>query len=128
MEKRNRSTLSGGGSQRTAISLGTALVSLPSFIVARSLEFANFGLVCTFRFDARKVLEMLRGKRLVFAGDSLNRNQWESMMCLLRQAVSDPSRIREARGRRITKKKGDYNFKFLVRMIWILRGTSPFTV
>ncbi|XP_051181537.1 protein trichome birefringence-like 6 [Lolium perenne] len=65
------------------------------------------------RFDARKVLEMLRGKRLVFAGDSLNRNQWESMICLLRQAVSDPSRIREARGRRITKKKGDYNFKFL---------------
>lgn len=34
-------------------------------------------------------------------------------MCLLRQAVSDPSRIREARGRRITKQKGDYNFKFL---------------
>ncbi|KAM0890594.1 hypothetical protein ACQ4PT_026954 [Festuca glaucescens] len=65
------------------------------------------------RFDARKVLEMLRGKRLVFAGDSLNRNQWESMMCLLRQAVSDSSRIHEARGRRITKQKGDYNFKFL---------------
>uniref|UniRef100_A0ACD5XK53 Uncharacterized protein n=1 Tax=Avena sativa TaxID=4498 RepID=A0ACD5XK53_AVESA len=65
------------------------------------------------RFDARKVLEMLRGKRLVFVGDSLNRNQWESMMCLLREAVPDPSRIREARGRKITKEKGDYNFKFL---------------
>uniref|UniRef100_A0ACD5WWI5 Uncharacterized protein n=1 Tax=Avena sativa TaxID=4498 RepID=A0ACD5WWI5_AVESA len=65
------------------------------------------------RFDARKVLAMLRGKRLVFVGDSLNRNQWESMMCLLREAVSDPARIREARGRRITKEKGDYNFKFL---------------
>uniref|UniRef100_A0A453I8T5 Uncharacterized protein n=1 Tax=Aegilops tauschii subsp. strangulata TaxID=200361 RepID=A0A453I8T5_AEGTS len=65
------------------------------------------------RFDARKMLEMLRGKRLVFAGDSLNRNQWESMMCLLREAVSDPARIHETRGRKITKERGDYNFKFL---------------
>uniref|UniRef100_A0A0E0KCS7 Uncharacterized protein n=1 Tax=Oryza punctata TaxID=4537 RepID=A0A0E0KCS7_ORYPU len=65
------------------------------------------------RFDARKMLEMLRGKRLVFIGDSINRNQWESMMCLLRGAVSDPARIHEARGRRITKERGDYNFKFL---------------
>ncbi|CAL4930648.1 unnamed protein product [Urochloa decumbens] len=65
------------------------------------------------RFDARRMLEMLRGKRLVFIGDSINRNQWESMMCLLRAAVSDPARIHETRGRKITKEKGDYNFKFL---------------
>jgi len=65
------------------------------------------------RFDARRMLEMLRGKRLVFIGDSINRNQWESMMCLLRTAVSDPSRIHESHGRKITKERGDYNFKFL---------------
>uniref|UniRef100_A0A0D9VT76 Uncharacterized protein n=1 Tax=Leersia perrieri TaxID=77586 RepID=A0A0D9VT76_9ORYZ len=65
------------------------------------------------RFDAKKMLDMLRGKRLVFIGDSINRNQWESMMCLLRGAVSDPARIHEARGHRITKERGDYNFKFL---------------
>ncbi|KAJ1297455.1 hypothetical protein BS78_01G377600 [Paspalum vaginatum] len=65
------------------------------------------------RFDASKMLEILRGKRLVFVGDSINRNQWESMMCLLRMAVSDPARICETHGRKIIKEKGDYNFKFL---------------
>ncbi|OAY81747.1 Protein trichome birefringence-like 6, partial [Ananas comosus] len=65
------------------------------------------------RFNPVKMLEMIRGKRLVFVGDSINRNQWESMMCLLWGTVSDPRRVHEARGRRITKEKGNYNFKFL---------------
>ncbi|KAJ1297456.1 hypothetical protein BS78_01G377700 [Paspalum vaginatum] len=65
------------------------------------------------RFDARKMLEMLQDKRLVFVGDSINRNQWESMMCLLRTAISDPTRIHETRGRKIIKEKGYYNFRFL---------------
>ncbi|PIA61095.1 hypothetical protein AQUCO_00300542v1 [Aquilegia coerulea] len=65
------------------------------------------------RFNASKMLESIRGKRLVFVGDSMNRNQWESMLCLLRGAIKDPKRVYEIHGRRITKEKGDYSFKFL---------------
>ncbi|KAI5073186.1 hypothetical protein GOP47_0011199 [Adiantum capillus-veneris] len=65
------------------------------------------------RFDAQSLLEKLRGKRMVFAGDSLMRNQWESMLCLLREGLANKSRMIEAKGSRITKGKGDYVFKFL---------------
>ncbi|KAF5731101.1 protein YLS7 isoform X1 [Tripterygium wilfordii] len=37
------------------------------------------------RFDAKKFLELMRGKTLAFIGDSVARNQMESMLCLLWQ-------------------------------------------
>jgi len=37
------------------------------------------------RFDARKFLELMRGKTLAFVGDSVARNQMESLVCLLWQ-------------------------------------------
>ncbi|RAL42061.1 hypothetical protein DM860_011844 [Cuscuta australis] len=65
------------------------------------------------RFNATHMLELMRGKRLVFVGDSINRNQWESMLCLLMGAIKDQKKVYETRGRRITKGKGDYSFKFV---------------
>nr|XP_043637727.1 protein trichome birefringence-like 6 isoform X2 [Erigeron canadensis] len=65
------------------------------------------------RFNATSMLELIRGKRLVFVGDSINRNQWESMLCLLMSGIKDPKRVYETHGRRITKEKGNYCFKFL---------------
>ncbi|KAH7447385.1 hypothetical protein KP509_01G104400 [Ceratopteris richardii] len=64
------------------------------------------------RFDARSFLQKLRGKRMIFAGDSLMRNQWESMLCLLREGLNNKSHMFEMKGSRITKGKGDYVFKF----------------
>lgn len=62
------------------------------------------------------MLELIRGKRLVFAGDSINRNQWESLLCLLMGAVKDPTKVYETRGRRITKTRGVYSYRFVVRI------------
>ncbi|XP_027336709.1 protein trichome birefringence-like 34 [Abrus precatorius] len=39
------------------------------------------------RFNATALLERLRNKRLVFVGDSLNRGQWVSMVCLVESSV-----------------------------------------
>ncbi|KAI3861666.1 hypothetical protein MKW98_000618 [Papaver atlanticum] len=37
------------------------------------------------RFDAKKFLSIVRGKKLAFIGDSVARNQMESLLCLLSQ-------------------------------------------
>ncbi|PIN07906.1 hypothetical protein CDL12_19524 [Handroanthus impetiginosus] len=37
------------------------------------------------RFDAKKFLELMRGKTLAFIGDSVARNQMESLLCILWQ-------------------------------------------
>lgn len=36
-----------------------------------------------FRFNGTAILEKLRNKKLIFVGDSLNRNQWISFLCLI---------------------------------------------
>ncbi|KAK1620238.1 hypothetical protein QYE76_051507 [Lolium multiflorum] len=43
------------------------------------------------RFDARKFLELMRGKTLAFVGDSVARNQMESLLCILWQSLEDSS-------------------------------------
>ncbi|XP_075516619.1 protein trichome birefringence-like 11 [Primulina tabacum] len=64
------------------------------------------------RFDGRIMLEKLRNKRVVFAGDSIGRNQWESLLCMLSSVISEKGSIYEVNGNPITKHKGFLVFKF----------------
>ncbi|OWM89073.1 hypothetical protein CDL15_Pgr023919 [Punica granatum] len=64
------------------------------------------------RFNATDFLVRLRGKRLMLVGDSMNRNQFESILCLLREGLPDKSRMFETHGYRITKGRGYFMFKF----------------
>lgn len=66
------------------------------------------------------MLEMLRGKRLVFVGDSLNRNMWESLVCILLNSVEDKSKVFEASGREEFRSESSYSFIFEVSILFFV--------
>ncbi|KAA8539833.1 hypothetical protein F0562_026525 [Nyssa sinensis] len=77
------------------------------------------------RFDAKKFLELMRGKTLAFIGDSVARNQMESMLCILWQVE-----VPKNRGNRRMQR---YYFRSTSTMIiriwssWLIHKTSgPF--
>lgn len=53
-----------------------------------------FSSIVLHRLGGAEALELCRDKRLVLVGDSLNRNMWESLACILYAAVPDRSRTR----------------------------------
>ncbi|KAL0323559.1 UNVERIFIED_CONTAM: protein trichome birefringence-like 11 [Sesamum angustifolium] len=63
-------------------------------------------------FNAKVMLDKLRNRRVAFVGDSIGRNQWESLLCMLSSAISDKDSIYEVNGNPITKHKGFLVFKF----------------
>ncbi|KAG9148538.1 hypothetical protein Leryth_022180 [Lithospermum erythrorhizon] len=80
------------------------------------------------RFDAKRMLEKLRNKRVVFAGDSIGRNQWESLLCMLSTAVPNKDSIYEVNGSPITKHKGFLVFKFIEYNCTVEYYRAPFLV
>ncbi|XVF55791.1 hypothetical protein PTKIN_Ptkin06aG0065200 [Pterospermum kingtungense] len=80
------------------------------------------------RFNATDFLERSRNGRIVFAGDSIGRNQWESLICMLAQAVSNRSTIFEENGSPITKHKGFLSIKFQEYNLTVEYYRTPFLV
>lgn len=45
--------------------------------------------VCEFRFDGMRFVNEFKGKKIMFVGDSMSLNQWESLNCMLHSALPD---------------------------------------
>ncbi|KAI5318906.1 hypothetical protein L3X38_038614 [Prunus dulcis] len=80
------------------------------------------------RFNASDFLQRSRNGRIVFAGDSIGRNQWESLLCMLAEAVSNKSRIYEVNGNPITKHKGFLSMRFEDYNLTVEYYRAPFLV
>lgn len=74
------------------------------------------------------MLEKMRNKRIAFVGDSIGRNQWESLLCMLSSAVTDKDSIYELNGNPITKHKGFLIFKFSQYNCTVEYYRAPFLV
>lgn len=80
------------------------------------------------RFDAQTMLEKLRGKRLMFVGDSIGRNQWESLLCMLSSVIPNKTSIYEVNGNPISKHSGSLIFKFSDYNCTVEYYRAPFLV
>ncbi|KAI3853140.1 hypothetical protein MKX03_004385 [Papaver bracteatum] len=61
------------------------------------------------RFNAKALLERLRGKRMVFVGDSINTNQWVSMICLVESVIPSGLKSVHVNGSLTTFKAIEFN-------------------
>ncbi|KVI04831.1 protein trichome birefringence-like 33 [Cynara cardunculus var. scolymus] len=61
------------------------------------------------RFNASLMLETLRNKRMMFVGDSLNRGQYVSMVCLLHSLIPDHAKSMKTFGSLTVFTAKDYN-------------------
>ncbi|KAI3850005.1 hypothetical protein MKX03_015350 [Papaver bracteatum] len=83
--------------------------------------------------NATDFLERLRDKKVAFAGDSLNRNMFESLMCILWNAVPDKSRVHWVSGYADYKIRGDKSLRYedyncTVGFVWspyLVKETNP---
>ncbi|CAK8538321.1 unnamed protein product [Lathyrus sativus] len=76
------------------------------------------------KFKPRLLFKKIRGKRVMFVGDSLNRNQWESMVCMVQSVVpSDKKTWYKTGSLAILKIEEPENVITTVEFYW-----SPFLV
>ncbi|XP_051127742.1 protein trichome birefringence-like 4 [Andrographis paniculata] len=80
------------------------------------------------RFDGLKMLDLLRGKQLVFVGDSLNRNMWESFVCAIWESLPNKTNVVQVSGSRQFRTQRFYSIKFQDFNCSIDFVKSPFLV
>uniref|UniRef100_A0A7N0TY76 Trichome birefringence-like N-terminal domain-containing protein n=1 Tax=Kalanchoe fedtschenkoi TaxID=63787 RepID=A0A7N0TY76_KALFE len=73
------------------------------------------------RFDPKRALHKIRGKRLMFVGDSLQRGQWQSFVCLVESVIPQNQKsMRRGRSHSVFKIK---QYNATVEFYW-----APFLV
>ncbi|CAN6284625.1 unnamed protein product [Urochloa humidicola] len=73
------------------------------------------------RFDGADFLARMKGKTVMFVGDSLGRNQWESLVCLLHAAApQSPAQL--------VSSDPLYNYKFLEYDLTVSFYRAPYLV
>ena len=80
------------------------------------------------RFNASDLMERTRNRRIVFVGDSIGRNHWESLVCLLSSSVDNISSVYEENGNPITKHKGFLSIRFSEYNLTVEYYRTPFLV
>ncbi|KAJ0027390.1 hypothetical protein Pint_36102 [Pistacia integerrima] len=121
----------GDGNHRAVIFQGRPCTELKRNSTS-SLVVISYYCICFVpanpRFNASDLLEHSRNGRIVFAGDSIGRNQWESFVCMLAQAVPNKSTIYEENGKPITKHKGFLSMRFQEYNMTVEYYRVPFLV
>lgn len=96
------------------------------YSLVNTINLFGLNVILFYRMNGRQMLKLLRGKRLVFVGDSLNRNMWESLVCILKSSVKHPKNVFEAYGRHTFRTEASYSFVFKVRFCTLNFG-YPFS-
>lgn len=73
------------------------------------LLLMEFGL--NDRFNAEIALKKLRGKRLMFVGDSLQRGQWQSFVCMVQWLIPEDKK---------SLKRGRFHSVFSAKVLFVL--------
>lgn len=107
----------------------TAVICTQLVIIFSTSCMAILICLCSHRrFNATDLLERSRNGRIVYAGDSIGRNQWESLICMLARAVPNQSDIYEEKGKPITKHKGFLSMRFREYNLTVEYYRAPFLV
>lgn len=66
--------------------------------MARARRHCCLPLPMHARFNGQEFLRRWKGKKILFVGDSISLNQWESLACMLHAAAPAASKVAYARG------------------------------